>query len=63
MKGPETGKSRILKAVEGDKVLAEQITKALQRGKVKRVLSKVDSSGKVKTFKIDSKGNIVGEWP
>ncbi|MCC2379525.1 cytoplasmic protein [Bacillus wiedmannii] len=63
LKGSETGKSRILKAVEGDEVLAEQITKALQKGKVERVLSKVDSSGKVKTFKIDSKGNIVGEWP
>ncbi|MGE1217120.1 hypothetical protein [Bacillus toyonensis] len=63
LKGSENGKSRILKAVEGDEVLAEQITKALQRGKVERVLSKVDSSGKVKTFKIDAKGNIVGEWP
>ncbi|WP_442868688.1 hypothetical protein [Bacillus cereus group sp. BcHK140] len=63
LKGSETGKSRILKAVEGDEVLAEQITKALKRGKVERVLSKVDSSGKVKTFKIDAKSNIVGEWP
>ncbi|HFK1461436.1 MULTISPECIES: hypothetical protein [Bacillus] len=63
LKGSETGKSRILKAVEGDEVLVEQITKALKRGKVERVLSKVDSSGKVKTFKIDAKGNIVGEWP
>ncbi|TFW51778.1 hypothetical protein ES895_17615 [Bacillus sp. 007/AIA-02/001] len=63
LNGSETGKSRILKAVDGDEVLAEQITKALKRGKVERVLSKVDSSGKVKTFKIDAKGNIVGEWP
>ncbi|COF79677.1 Uncharacterised protein [Streptococcus pneumoniae] len=29
LKGSETGKSRILKAVEGDEVLAEQITRAL----------------------------------
>ncbi|HFJ9246569.1 hypothetical protein VSK70_04520 [Bacillus sp. WOD8 KX774193] len=28
LKGSETGKSRILKAVEGDEVLAEQITRA-----------------------------------
>lgn len=56
-------KSRILKAVDGDNKLADKITKALERDKVERVLSKVDSSGKVKTFKIDAKGNIVGEWP
>lgn len=29
LNGSETGKSRILKAVEGDEVLAEQITRAL----------------------------------
>ncbi|SME44846.1 hypothetical protein BACERE00195_05078 [Bacillus cereus] len=28
LKGSEAGKSRILKAVEGDEVLAEQITRA-----------------------------------
>ncbi|WP_156575277.1 T7SS effector LXG polymorphic toxin [Bacillus luti] len=61
--GVKTEKSRILKAVDGDKRLADKITKALERDKVERVLSKVDSSGKVKTFKIDAKGNIVGEWP
>nr|WP_255292303.1 hypothetical protein [Bacillus cereus] len=52
-----------MKAVDGDNKLADKITKALERDKVERVLSKVDSSGKVKTFKIDAKGNIVGEWP
>ncbi|TKA05550.1 cytoplasmic protein [Bacillus thuringiensis] len=61
--GVNTEKSRILKAVDGDNKLADKITKALERDKVERVLSKVDSSGKVKTFKIDAKGNIVGEWP
>ncbi|SDK29883.1 hypothetical protein SAMN04487922_10656 [Bacillus toyonensis] len=61
--GVKTEKSRILKAVDGDKRLADKITKALERDKVERVLSKVDSSGKVKTFKIDAKGNVVGEWP
>ncbi|QEL79822.1 cytoplasmic protein [Bacillus sp. JAS24-2] len=61
--GVNTEKSRILKAVDGDNKLADKITKALERDKVERVLSKVDSSGKVKTFKIDAKGNIAGEWP
>ncbi|GAB6421429.1 hypothetical protein bcgnr5372_23300 [Bacillus luti] len=61
--GVKTEKSRILKAVDGDKRLADKITKALERDRVERVLSKVDSSGKVKTFKVDAKGNIVGEWP
>ena len=54
--GVNTEKSRILKAVDGDNKLADKITKALERDKVERVLSKVDSSGKVKTFKIDAKG-------
>ena len=61
--GVNTEQSRILKAVDGDNKLADKTTKALERDKVERVLSKVDSSGKVKTFKIDAKGNIVGEWP
>jgi len=25
--------------------------------------NKLDSSGNVKTFRIDVKGNIIGEWP
>ncbi|MED2398181.1 hypothetical protein P4W18_29090 [Bacillus thuringiensis] len=52
-----------MKAVDGDNKLAEKIANALEDSAVERVLSKVDSSGKVKTFKIDAKGNIVGEWP
>ncbi|WP_242274692.1 T7SS effector LXG polymorphic toxin [Bacillus cereus group sp. BfR-BA-01310] len=63
LKGSETGKSRILKAVDGDKKLAIKISNALQDGKVERVLSKVDSSGNVKTYRIDAKGDIIGEWP
>ena len=38
-----------------------KITKALQDQEVERVLSKVDSSGNVKTFRIDAKGDIIGE--
>ncbi|WP_336047163.1 pre-toxin TG domain-containing protein, partial [Solibacillus ferritrahens] len=63
LKGTETGKSRILKAVDGDKRLATGIRKSLEDGKVERVLSKVDSNGHVKTFRIDAKGDIIGEWP
>ncbi|CCW08606.1 Structural feature(s) predicted by Psort:Transmembrane: 909585-909601 [Bacillus sp. GeD10] len=50
-------------AVDGDAKLASKITKALQDQEVERVLSKVDSSGNVKTFRIDAKGDIIGEWP
>ncbi|WP_243765445.1 hypothetical protein [Bacillus arachidis] len=61
--GSETRKSRILKAVDGDKRLADKITKALEDDEVERVLSKVDTSGNVKTYRIDAKGDIIGEWP
>ncbi len=63
LKGTKTKKSRILKAVDGDEELAEEISRALKKGEVERVLSKIDSNGNVKTFKIDAKGDIVGEWP
>ncbi|KOS60614.1 hypothetical protein AN161_22395 [Lysinibacillus sp. FJAT-14222] len=63
LKGTKTKKDRILKAVDGDKELAQKITDALDEGKVERVLSTVDSSGKVKTYRIDAKGDIIGEWP
>ncbi|PFV41590.1 hypothetical protein COA09_15170 [Bacillus cereus] len=63
LNGAKTRKSRILKAVDGDAKLASKITKALQDQEVERVLSKVDSSGNVKTFRIDAKGDIIGEWP
>jgi len=61
--GEKTKKSRILKAVDGDEELAEQIEKSLKKGEVDRVLSKVDSSGNVKTYKLNAKGEIIGEWP
>ncbi|MGX5473010.1 hypothetical protein ACWKTL_21140 [Bacillus toyonensis] len=63
LNGAKTRKSRILKAVDGDAKLASKITKALQDQEFERVLSKVDSSGNVKTFRIDAKGDIIGEWP
>jgi len=35
----------------------------LEKDEVERVLSKVDSSGNVKTYRLDAKGDIIGEWP
>lgn len=61
--GKITRKSRILKAVDGDMQLADKITKALERDQLERVLSKVDSDGIVKTYRIDGKGSVIGEWP
>ncbi|WP_397537120.1 T7SS effector LXG polymorphic toxin [Rummeliibacillus pycnus] len=63
LRGSISGKSRILKAVDGDKKLATKITNALNEDEVERVLSKVDSRGNVKTFRLDADGNIIGEWP
>ena len=63
LNGAKMRKSRVLKAVDGDEVLAEEIKDALENGAVERVLSKVDSSGNMKTFRIDAKGDIIGEWP
>jgi len=61
--GAKTEKSRILKAVGGDQKLANKITKALDEDEVERVLSKVDSSGNVITYRLNAKGEIIGEWP
>ena len=63
LKGTKTEKSRILKAVGGDQKLADKIEDALDEGEVERVLSKVESSGNVKTFRLNAKGEIIGEWP
>ena len=61
--GVVTKKSRVLKAVDGDKQLATKIARSLKKGEVERVLSKVDSTGNVKTYKLDANGKIIGEWP
>ncbi|HFK1458093.1 TPA: hypothetical protein ACGXMC_003757 [Bacillus cereus] len=54
LNGAKTKKSRIFKVVDGDK-----IKRALERNQVERVLSQVDSTGKVKTYRLDAKGNII----
>src|SRR5690625_1965680 len=61
--GESTGRSRIYKVVDKDEFLTFEITDALERNAVERVLSKVDANGNVKTFKLDRYGNKVGEWP
>lgn len=62
LNGVKMWKSRILKVVDGDEVLVEEIKDVLENGVVERVLLKVDSSGNVKIFRIDIKGDIIGEW-
>lgn len=44
-------------------MLVAKITNALQMNQVERVLSKVDSNGKVTTYKLNENGKIVGDWP
>ena len=59
IKGTKTGNDRILDAVGGDKKLAREIQKALDNGEVERVLSKIDSSGNVTTYRLDKNGKII----
>ena len=61
--GTKTGNNRILKVVDEDEKLANDITKALKQGKVERVLSKIDSDGNVTTYRLDADGNVIGVWP
>jgi len=61
--GTQTGNNRILSAVDGNKVLAGKIQDALENGQVEKVLSKVDATGKVTTYRLDSSGKIIGTWP
>src|SRR5699024_5482831 len=59
--GASTKKSRILKAVDKNKVLAEKIEQALNDNDLERVLSKVDSDGNVKTYRLNENSDITGE--
>src|SRR5699024_11658140 len=61
--GSKTGNDRILDAVNGDADLAIGINIALRKNQVERVLSKVDSNGHTKTYKLDANGNKIGDWP
>lgn len=63
MTGGFTEKSRISKAVGGDKLLTYGITEALRDSQIERVLSKIDAQGNVKTFRLDTLGNKIREWP
>ncbi|MEK4522456.1 hypothetical protein MKX96_12610 [Psychrobacillus sp. FSL W7-1493] len=61
--GMGSGKSRIIKAVNGNEKLATEISDALENGQIERVLSKVNSKGETLTFRLDTEGEIVGTWP
>lgn len=55
--------NRILKAADGDERLAREIVKFMENGQVDKVLSRVDSSRNVKTYRLDENGCITGQWP
>ncbi|MFJ1366400.1 hypothetical protein [Capnocytophaga canimorsus] len=48
------------KAVGED--IARDIEKAMSRGEVDRVLSKIDTNGNVTTYKLDELSRVVGKW-
>lgn len=53
---------RIEKLFKDDPKKIREITNALRNGEVDKVLSKVDELGNVTTQKLDSAGNIIGNW-
>jgi len=59
----EDGGKRILKAVNGDRRLKDDIIEALNNGAVEKVLSRVGKDGKVTTYRLNSNGEIIGFWP
>lgn len=61
--GEMTGNERILDADDNDTKLASKIEEALDENELERVLSKVDSNGNVKTFRLNENGDKIGEWP
>ncbi len=52
---------RLVDQVGPDK--ARDIAKAMKKGQVDKVLSRVDKAGNVTTKQLDSSGNIIGGWP
>ncbi len=58
LEGTFTEQSRILKAV-GDVNLAKEISDALGRGDVQRILSKIDESGVVTLKQLDANGYVI----
>lgn len=57
--GQKSGSDRILAAVDGNPVLAENIKAALSRGEVTRVMTKIDEFGVVTPRLLDSGGYVV----
>ncbi|CDG36507.1 hypothetical protein CTHBC1_1895 [Acetivibrio thermocellus BC1] len=61
--GSRSRDNRILKALNNNEELADDILEALANNQVERILSKVDINGEVTTYRLDSEGNIIGLWP
>lgn len=61
--GKTSGLSNRIKDAVSDKDLAEDIMQALESGQVERVLSVVDTEGKVTNYKLNKLGEITGPWP
>ncbi|WP_062648137.1 PAAR-like protein [Chryseobacterium kwangjuense] len=55
------GSKRLEKQVGPER--AREIERAMKKGEVDRVLSKIDEKGKVTTYKLDKQGNVTGPWP
>ncbi len=56
-------RNRVDKQLPNDPVKADEIKKAIEKGEVEKVISKVDDAGNVTTYKVDAKGNIGDPWP
>ena len=54
------GNERLQKQVGKKK--AENIKEAIRKGEVDKVLSEIDETGKVTTYKLDADGNKIGKW-
>ncbi|SUB52189.1 PAAR domain-containing protein [Pasteurella testudinis] len=55
------GRKRLEKEVGLEK--AEEIFQAIESNQVEKILSQINPLGKVKTFKLDKNGKIIGSWP
>ena len=61
--GEKSGNNRLKNAAEKYKFSYKELINAFNRNEVKLILSKVDESGKVTLYELDTTGKILGEWP
>ena len=59
--GEKTGNNRLVDQV--GEVKAKEIERAMSKGQVEKVLSKIDANGNVVTKRLDSAGKVIGNWP